>query len=266
VGDTSHRVRGLLLGLCVADRNEGPIRMALELAASLETHGAFNRRATLRKYVRWFQREGIDTGPVSARVFGLMAEGIAPTAARVSADREFGGLTAGCNPAHRATPLAMCHFLEDGRLPDLAKREALLTHHHPLAGDAAAAVVVLCRALIRGQSWASSLSLASVNRDPRTQAALACESSESLTRGGFAPEALHAAIFFVAKNESFEGALSESLQFAGPANYCPPLVGAIAGSRWGSAQIPLERCGRVEILARALLVSEALSSAWRRVD
>jgi hypothetical protein len=44
-------------------------------------------------------------------------------------------------------------------------------------------------------------------------------------------------VHFVARHDSFGEALSESLSFAGPANYCPVLVGAIAGARWGASSV-----------------------------
>jgi hypothetical protein len=31
--------------------------------------------------------------------------------------------------------------------------------------------------------------------------------------------------------------LQKSIEFAGPANYCPVLVGSLAGARWGASSI-----------------------------
>ena len=47
-----------------------------------------------------------------------------------------------------------------------------------------------------------------------------------------------AALFFVNHNDSFGGAMSDALSFAGPANYAPVLVGALAGARFGYEAIP----------------------------
>ena len=157
-----------------------------------------------------------------------------------------GGMTAGCNPAHRCTPLAMAHFLPDDELAGCALREARLTHQHPLAGDVAAAVVVLCRALIRGKPWDEALVLARAGRLRQTVEALDGNNRSPLSTGGFAPEVLRAACHFVARHDSFTDALSASLSFAGSANYCPVLVGAIAGARWGATAITpklLPECG-----------------------
>ena len=100
----SERARGLLLGLLMGDRNGGPIQMALELTSSLRRLGRFSPDDVRIRYLTWFQREGTDTGPVAGRVFGLISAGVQPDDAVAKVHRELGGLTAGCNPAHRAAP------------------------------------------------------------------------------------------------------------------------------------------------------------------
>jgi hypothetical protein len=118
---------------------------------------------------------------VSARVFELISFGVEPGDAVAQVHREFGGLTAGCNRAHRAAPLAMCSFIADDDLPATAVQEAKLTHEHGLAGDVSAAVVVLCRALIRGAAWSESPGSRrgrSATRDPSSHVACNQASAE----------------------------------------------------------------------------------------
>jgi len=69
-------------------------------------------------------------------------------------------------------------------------------------------------------------------------------------RCGFAPDVLRAAVYFVNKSACFAEALDRSLAFAGAANYCPVLVGAIAGVRWGASAIPSSSLAHVDILPR----------------
>jgi ADP-ribosylglycohydrolase len=179
------------------------------------------------------------------------------------ADEELKGHTAGCNPAHRVAPLAMASFLADDTLAAAALEEALLTHAHPLAGDVAAAVALLCRALIRGYGWGAALQLAARGRMPATVAALRpAKTVAELSRGGFAPDVLKAAVQFLTLNLSFGDALDASLRFAGPANYCPVLVGAIGGARWGARAVGIKRllhCRDIDRLKRA---TGALVKAW----
>jgi hypothetical protein len=62
-----------------------------------------------------------------------------------------------------------------------------------------------------------ALELAAAGRQPATQAAMLLAVKPTPKSGGFAPDVLRAAIFFVNGNSSFEAALSEALRFAGPA-------------------------------------------------
>lgn len=156
----------------------------------------------------------------------------------------------------------MCSFIADNELPAMAIQEARLTHEHELAGDVSAAVILLCRALIRDTAWNEALELAAVGRQPATQAAMSLAIRPTPKSGGFAPDVLRAAISFVDKNSSFDAALSDALRFAGPANYCPVLVGSIAGARWSASEIVTEGHPRTEILRRVLELSEDLGSQW----
>ena len=80
--------------------------------------------------------------------------------------------------------------------------------------------------------------------------------------GGFAPDVLRAALHFVGTSACFAEALERSLAFAGPANYCPVLVGAIGGARWGASAIPPSALAHVDILPRVRAAAEALAAGW----
>ena len=261
------RCRGVLLGLAAGDRNGGPTAFTVRLAESLAARSLFDRDDVLARYLAWWREGAFDTGPVAAMVLEQVACGVPADKAVAQADRDLGGQTAGCNPAHRAAPLAMAPFLADDALADFARQEAALTHAHPLAGDVAAAVAVLCRALVRGFGWSTALSMAARSRLPATVRALQplqpTESWKRLSRGGFAPDVLQAAVHFVTASASFDAALAASLAFAGPANYCPVLVGAIGGARWGAALVDPRHLGHCTDLARVEAVADRLSSGWR---
>ena len=227
------RCRGVLVGLAVGDRIGGPIRMAVRLAESLLDCGGFHPADILKRYLAWYQEGAFDTGPVSARAFALVAAGVPAPEATAQVHREFGGKTAGCNPAHRSPPLSMLAAIADDDLNAFAMAEAGLTHHDPLSGEIAATVNRLCRALIRGDAWELAL---------RDAGGLAGQEGPG-NNGGFAPDVLRAALHFVGRSACFTEALEMSLAFAGPANYCPVLVGAIAGARWGASAIPPSSLG-----------------------
>jgi len=261
------RVAGILMGLAAGDRNGGPIQMALRLAGSLQHQGVFDIHDVGRRYLDWWKEGAFDTGPTTARVLELVHSGMPFRDASKKVHQNKSGLTAGCNPAHRIGPLSMLRALPDRELPKAAMDEAALTHRHPLAGDVSAAVVSLCRALIRGLDWSGALAATKNGRTKETSNALEVPNIRSLKRGGFAPDTLAAAIYFVATSSNFKDALSDALHFAGPENYCPVLVGTIGGARWGASEIPKEtthHLGSLFPIVRDL--GRQLAMAWEEVE
>ena len=261
-GGQRDRALGVLLGLAAGDRNGGPIEMAVRLAESLAERRAFDPRDVLQRYLAWHRAGSFDTGPVTGMVLALIDGGVDSEEAVRRIDQGLDGQTAGCNPAHRVAPLAMAAFLPGGALADAARAEALLTHHHPVAGDTAAAVVVLCRGLIRGSIWEDALARAADGCLPEVAGALDPKQVRVPSPRGFAPEALGAAVHFVCQADSLDQALEAGFRFAGPANYCPVLVGAIGGARWGRSAVEarlLEHCRDLRRLER---VAEELAGDW----
>jgi ADP-ribosylglycohydrolase len=235
--DLADRAAGVLLGLAAGDRIGGPVRMALRVAESLRDCGGVDVSDIGNRYLGWWREGAFDTGPTVDAVLSLVASGASFEEAALRVNGDAGGMTAGCNPAHRCAPVAMCASLEDSEVGWAAVAEARLTHRHPLAGDVAAAVACLCRALIRGTEWSGALSVAAEGRNPETRRALEIRPRETLSRSGFAPDVLSAAIHFIDVSDSLPAALAGSMAFAGPSNYCPVLVGSIGGARWGRAQV-----------------------------
>lgn len=256
-----NRAEGILWGLAAGDRIGGPLQMALCLATSLARLRRFDREDVGARYLRWWSEEGFDTGPTADRVFALVARGSSFDDAALRVDREAGGMTAGCNPVHRSAPLAMLLTLPDEELAQIALAEAALTHRHPLAGDVAAATVVLCRALLRGVSWREAVKIAAKGRMAETRAALE-EPDTMVHADGYAPHALGAAIHFLNEGPSFAAALAAAIDYAGPANYCPVLVGSIGGARWGRSMIPDNLLGHcLGVLPRIRSLGSALAGA-----
>jgi ADP-ribosylglycohydrolase len=238
--------------------------MAVRLAESLRELSRFDAQDIVARYLRWWREGAFDAGPVSGRALELMAAGMSPSEASAQVHREFGGRTAGCNPAHRSPPLVMLASLPDDDLPACAVAEARLTHHDALAGDVAAAVTVLCRSLIRGAAWECAVQRSAKGRQAQTSEALLSGQDGPGTSGGFAPEVLRAAMYFVGSSSSFSEALERSVAFAGPANYCPVLVGAIGGARWGSSVITAPALAHVDILRRVETCAHGLPAGWAR--
>jgi ADP-ribosyl-[dinitrogen reductase] hydrolase len=261
--DQEDRILGTLLGLAAGDKIGGPARLAYRVALSLVELREFSPSDILARYVTWWNDGAFDTGPTMAEVMAHMNLGMSNADAVWQVDQIQSGLTAGVNPAHRAVPLSMASFVDDKVLAQWALREAVLTHAHPLAGDVSAAVVLLCRKLIAGKEWRSAVAAIGSGRMNETRLAIEELDREPTDHGGFAPVVLHAALHFVDISRSFSAALDRSIKFSGHANYCPVLVGAFAGARWGASAIThqdLEHCVIEQNIRR---VAGLLADGWR---
>lgn len=227
------RRRGVLAGLAAGDRNGGPTQMARLLWASLERRQRLDLDDLGASYLAWWRSGATDTGPVAAAVFTRVAAGMSYDDAALEVDRMLGGMTGGVNAAHRAAPLAMCAAIPDHELAAAAHAQARLTHLHPAAGDVAAAVVLLCRALIVGRKWCEAMDWTRerLGSDPWWFRPVIIPATK---RDGFAPRVLANALRLVVSSHDFKSALDASVAFDGPANYRSVLVGAIAGARWGT--------------------------------
>ena len=263
MSSSQDRVKGVLLGLAAGDRIGGPINMAIRFAESLSECRRFDKDDLLARYLAWWREDAFDTGPTTATVLDLVDDGLnINEAARIVHERA-GGMTGGCNPTHRCTPLAMAAFLPDDDLTDHACSQARLTHLDPVAGEVSSLATHLCRALIRGTPWDEAVQqLRAKLLSAQTVGIFDPTSNSALSRDGFAPEVLRAAIWFTSQHSSFAAALTASISFAGPANYCPVLVGAIAGARWGARMIPAELLQDCEILGRAQAAANSLANDW----
>lgn len=258
------RAIGVLFGLAAGDRIGGPIRMALRMAESLRDIGDLEISDIGARYLDWWRGGAFDTGPTTAQVLTLVDSGIPFEEASLLVHERLGGMTAGCNPAHRIAPLAMLASLDKIALDQAAVAEARLTHRHPLAGETSAVVVHLCRALICGLPWSAALGVAAAGRSPEIRQALEIPPADELSAGGFAPEVLRSAFYFLDTSDSFSTTLARSISFSGAANYCPVLVGSIGGARWGRSQIEEGALlHRSDLLERLTAVAISLGAAWR---
>lgn len=258
-GSQQDRCRGLLLGLAAGDRNGGPIQMALVLAESLAAKKRYDPAEVFCGYDEWWaEGHGVDawdTGPTTGDLLAYFrrqgySKSRPPSVQELEGkaqklDLHLKGMTAGVNAAHRVTPLALAGFLGDIELTEAARQESRLTHWSPISQNTCAVVAALARYLVAGSSWQSALNSVLRNDSPLIMHAIqrgqnAEEDLAGIRNGGFCPDVLTATVRFVCAgvaSESFDTALSSSLKFAGPCNYCPVLVGALTGAVFGASQI-----------------------------
>ena len=208
-------------GFKAGDKNGGPAELAKILSQSLIACDGLNQNDLVKRYYHWWNTDAFDTGPTFAMVFQKVSQGIPIEDASIQVDKSFNGNTAGCGPAHRIAPLAAFKNIPTNKLVDYARQEARITHYHPDAGNCSGVMVLLCRYLLEGYSWDESKDLVSKNED--VKATWIKIQNANLNNGGYVLDVMHSALQFLDR----EDALNNSLAFAGPANYCPVIVGVL---------------------------------------
>ena len=216
-------IKLILDGIKTGDKNGGPTELAKILSQSLIACNGFNHSDLVRRYCHWWKTDAFDTGPTFAMVFQKLSQGISIEDASNQVHIKLNGVTAGCGPAHRIAPLAGYNNIPTNQLIDFARQEARITHYHPDAGNCSAVMVLLCRYLIEGNSWDNSKAL--VSKNEKMKSTWIKIKNANLNKGGFVLDVMHSAFHFL----DGEDALNSSLTFAGPANYCPVIVGVLQG-------------------------------------
>ena len=218
-------------GLAAGDKNGGPAALATLLCVELDRAG-FSEDGVFGAYYRWVTTEGFDTGPTLKRVCFYVQGGCSISEAVEQTHWDLSEKTAGVGPAHRAAPLALLY--RGAVLDDAARREARLSHHSPIAAETSVVTVRLCAHLLDGIPLEPAMTLAVEGIDSVSLAHLPLSQRH---RGGYGPGVLQAAVSFLTESASLQQALAASLQFAGPANYCPVLVGSIGACAFADEEI-----------------------------
>ena len=211
----------ILNGYLQGDKNGGPTELARILQKSLSTSNGFKKNDLVDRYYHWWKTDAFDTGPTFAMVFQNVSKGIPIEEASKEVDKQLNGATAGCGPAHRIAPIAGYKNIPTDRLVSIAREEAAITHYHPEAGNCSAIMALLCRYLIEGNSWYETKAIVSQNDDVKPTWKKI--ENANLNNGGYVFDVMNSAIYFLDRENSLENSLS----FAGPANYCPVIVGII---------------------------------------
>jgi len=250
------RAQGCLVGLSLGDDNGGPTAMMLKNLEIMTQVRTVMPQYFGKGYLEWFKEEGYDAGLVTHKVLELVDSGLSFDDAAKQVDTELDGMTASISPAHRSIPLTLYfvawylrspNFFEEfpntgfREFESLISREARLTHLHKEASEVSIAVNAICMYLILGKDIIDSMrfGLKFINENLRLNIEdnISTRNSDNLKSGGYAPDVLTAALWFLLHTRSLKDALDQSKEFAGIANYCPVLVGSIGGAMYGYNEI-----------------------------
>ncbi len=211
----------ILKGIKKGDQIGGPYELAKIFSKSLKLNNGFNEDDLRRRYLDWWKSDAFDTGPTYASVFSKIQKGMDAKLAVKKVHEEFAFNTAGCGPAHRATPLAGMLSISTEKLITLARQEAKITHFDDDAGNGSAIVIMLCRYLLEGKSFDDAENLISNNKDLKESWTKL--QNAKLKPDGYIYNVIFSALHFIKENKSLEDAIT----FSGKANYCSIIYGVV---------------------------------------
>ncbi|CAF1462332.1 unnamed protein product [Adineta steineri] len=247
------RFDGAFVGHAIASNHNSSVLMASNLGESLLNCKGFNGPDILSRYLYLYHVNKCEIGEITKYVYQqalthintrstinreqfLFDQSIVDEFVK-AADKKYDGYTAGCGPVQRSFPLAFCAYISDEDLADISMAEAKLTHYSPLAGQVAAIVNCICRGLLKNQTWHdavnSAFTIPNLHEDIRMILGRHARWSNpaTTTHPAFAPTVLNAALHYVSSSKNAAQAIAAA--DAKDRNYCAPIVGILAGARWG---------------------------------
>ena len=281
----TERCKSAFIGHAIASNYDPAISLAINVSESLLEHKEFNGRDILSRYLFSYHTKAFVIGETTRYIYNAALNTIQATRKNSpitrqdflldqtyitelvkTIDKEMNGLTAGCSPAQRSFPLALCARIDDDDLFELSKQEAALTHFNPQAGQVAAVVNAICRSLLRNKTWSdsirSSFTSPGISGDiiSVSQRYMRSPDPYTPTHAAYAPTVLNAALYFVHQSTNARDAI-EKARTKGNC-YCAPIVGFISGIRWG---IPVEmyanKVNDLQII-KMCEMADKLSNAW----
>ena len=211
----------IIEGIQIGDQIGGPTELAKILTDSLIVNKRFDEQDLRQRYLNWWKSDAFDTGPTYANVFNKIDKEMDPKLAVKKVHEEFGFKTAGCGPAHRATPLAGMLAIPTNQLITLAKQEAKITHFDDDAGNGSAIVIMLCRYLLEGKSFEDAENLISNSKDLKESWTKL--QNAKLKPDGYVYNVIFSALYFIKENRTLE----DAIKFSGKANYCSIIYGVV---------------------------------------
>ena len=255
----STRCEGAFIGHALASKYDPSVFMAVNVSQSLIEQKKFDGSDILARHLHLYHTQKCEIGEITKYIYqqaiqkktGQEGNNLTRNDFRFDqttidgfvqlTDKQFGGNTSGCGPAQRSYPLAFSTLISDDDLYDITMFEARLTHFSPIAGQVAGIVNRICRFLLKNQTWSDALRSAFVvaNLHPDVIAIFSRHgrfvAPVEEKHPAYAPTVLNAALHYVTRASNAEAAIAEALKNG--KYYCAPLVGILAGVRWG---IPIE--------------------------
>jgi ADP-ribosylglycohydrolase len=216
------RCNGAFIGHAIASNYDPSISMAINITDSLLEKKKFDGPDILSRHLFLYHKQPCEIGETTKYLYQIAADNVQNAGDKSSlsrqdfllnqsfidesvrlTDNKLGGYTAGCGPAQRSFPLALCSWIDDDDLFEMSVKEATLTHFNPLAGQVAGVINVICRSLLKNHSWHNAVqagfSIPRLHSDVTSVYTRYGRSPHPLIRThiAYAPTVLNAALHYV---------------------------------------------------------------------
>ena len=172
MSDLFDKCQSAMLGHVLVNHFQAATHMAIELSKSLQKLEQFDETDVMLRYLTLREKSEFQMGEVVDKVYENLTSNRTssdkepfrfPDQAVQSAYEQLRGLSAGCNPAQRSYPLALCQQINDEELFEISCAEAQLTHLNGQAGQVSGIINLILRRLIKGDSWDQAVDFAFEN-------------------------------------------------------------------------------------------------------
>lgn len=266
-----------MLGDGVHDQPPGTItddtEMALCIAESLSDCGGFDPAAVAQRFVDWVASEPFGIGRMTRDSLSRISDGASWDTASVDVwnARSEGG-NAGNGSVMRCAPHAIAFRHFDAELTYVSRVSSVITHADPRCQWGCVFLNRTLAGLIRDtrDPLGDALNRAYAAPDELRDALKAVQDvldgdrdsstlESALEPTGYVVDSLQAALYHGLTAESVEAAIVDAVNGGGDTDTIGAITGAVAGARFGSADIPdrwldeIEEIDRLKRLARGLL-------------
>jgi ADP-ribosylglycohydrolase len=281
------RCENVMLGHAAANDWRASTHLARLLSKSLCKSKLFDPSDVMSRYLHLYYLSPCDMGGATKLVYKELTGNVTATSNKLkrkdflfsmekisnasrSAHDQLQGLSGGCNPAQRSFPLAFCPWINDENLFQISCDEARLTHFSATAGQVAGLVNLICRRLFKGDEWNDAVKTAFSTAPNLSGEIREIQSRyehdpvlKSKGHPAYAPNTLHTSLYCVTNADSFENAVK--LANKTESDYCPTLVGILAGARWIVPQSMLTDSQK-DTLKEIHQAAKCFTDEWNKIN
>lgn len=237
---------------------------ALCIARSLVARDGWDPADVADRFVDWYESGPFDIGMMTRDALERLREGEAwDRAGQAVWENRAEGANAGNGSVMRAAPIGVAFAGESERRQAASRESSVITHADPRCVAGCVVLTGTIARLLQGVDEPLTTALAAADPPAELQTALepvaAGETPPSLDPTGYVVDTFQVALHDALTADSLEDAVVTTVNRGGDADTVGAVTGAVAGARFGAAEIPdrwvtsIDESDELEQLGGALL-------------